>query len=91
MYRRLDQTRRAVPASHFHEVRYEDLVADPLGEMQTLYARLGLGSFDRVAPRHESYHSANANYATNAYEVSAADMAEIESRCAEVIEAYGYR
>ncbi len=35
--------------SRFFEVRYEDLVRDPLGQMQALYEHLGLGEFEIAA------------------------------------------
>lgn len=34
----------------FHELSYEDLVADPVGELQRLYAALGLEGFDPAGP-----------------------------------------
>lgn len=34
----------------FHELSYEDLVADPVGEMQRLYAALGLEGVDPESP-----------------------------------------
>src|SRR5437016_1824027 len=42
MYTKLEQTRSLVHPSRFYELRYEDLVRDPLGEMQALYDHLKL-------------------------------------------------
>ena len=33
-------------AHRFHELRYEDLIADPIGQMRLLYERLELGGFE---------------------------------------------
>ena len=43
LYERIDQGKPLVPAGHYHEMRYEDLVQDPVGVMERMYAVLGLG------------------------------------------------
>jgi hypothetical protein len=42
------EDRAKVPAGHLVEVRYEDLVADPVGEMKRVYETLGLGWSDEL-------------------------------------------
>ncbi len=50
------------------EMRYEDLLADPLGEMRKLYTDgLELGGFEDVLPRFQVYLDANTDYKTNRY------------------------
>jgi hypothetical protein len=91
LYERLDKTRQLIPPGHYHELRYEDLIADPLGQMGQLYAALGLGDFDAVAPRLEQYLRENAGYQTNRYPNLTPELrAEITRRWAAVIERYGY-
>src|SRR5262249_32673628 len=51
----LAATRGLVPPSRFHELRYEELVLDPVGQVRALYAQLGLDGFDTVRPAIESY------------------------------------
>ena len=46
MHRRLDETRTLLQPERFHELRYEDLVADPLGQLEQIYRRLDLGDFE---------------------------------------------
>jgi len=43
-----------IPRGRFHQVHYEDLVADPIGEMEKLYERLELGGFEEYVPRLKS-------------------------------------
>lgn len=90
MYQRLQETRGLVPPGRFHELRYEDLVADPIGEMRKLYERLGLGEFEAVLPRLKAYLEANADYKTNRYPMTPELRQEIGRRWGDVIRRYGY-
>jgi omega-hydroxy-beta-dihydromenaquinone-9 sulfotransferase len=90
LYARLEEGRRLVPEGRFHELKYEDLVRDPLGEMRTLYDRLGLGGFEGVRPRLEAYLAANADYKTNRYELAEEVRAKVEQHWGDVIRRYGY-
>ncbi len=90
MYRVFQRDRRLIEPSRFCEVRYEDLVADPIGQMRTIYDRLELGGFDEVLPALEKYVADQADYRTNRYEISSETRAEISRRWSAYIEQYGY-
>jgi hypothetical protein len=90
LHERIERARALVPPSQFFELRYEDLVADPVARMGELYEHLGLGGFRDVRPRLESYLAEHADYRTNRYELAPALRAEIESRWGEVIRRQGY-
>jgi hypothetical protein len=90
LYERLEKGRQLIPAARYHELRYEDLVADPIGQMRRLYERLDLGGFDRVLPRLHEFTTGMAGYETNRYELPAETRMVIRQRWGEVIERYGY-
>jgi hypothetical protein len=90
MYERLEETRNLAAPERFHELRYEELVRDPVGQMRTLYERLGLGEFDKVLPRLEEYLASVAGYETNRYQLTPEQRAEIGRRWGDVIRRYGY-
>ncbi len=91
LYERLEDGRRQVPAGHFQEVRYEDLLADPAGQMRRIYDALGLGEFERVRPRIEQFMAAHAAYKTNRYPiVSPRWRSAIAERWGDVLRRYGY-
>jgi hypothetical protein len=90
LHERIEQGRALVDPSRFHELRYEDLVADPVGQLQFLYGRLDLGGFDALQPRLETYLAQRSDYRTNRYDLSPALRAEIESRWGEIIRRQGY-
>jgi len=88
--KRLEEGRRLVDPSRFHQLRYEDLVADPVGQLRTVYDRLDLGGFDDVLPRLTNYLAAQASYKTNRYEQVPAVRDEITRRWGDIIRRYGY-
>jgi hypothetical protein len=91
LYARLEQSKPLLAAHRFHELRYEDLIADPVGQMRLLYERLELGGFEEFLPRLRTYLDANAGYKTNRYPELAPELrAEIGRRWGHVIRHYGY-
>ncbi|MGH8905927.1 MAG: sulfotransferase family protein [Egibacteraceae bacterium] len=90
MYEKLEETRGGLDASRFHELRYEDLVADPVKEMRRLYERLELGRFEEYRPHLDAYLKTVKGYETNRYELNPQQRAEIAQRWGWVIRRYGY-
>lgn len=90
LYRKLDEGRELVDPSRFYELRYEDLVSDPEGQLRRLYEHLGLDGFEQYLPHLRRYLADHVNYATNAYELTPEERATVTERWGEVIDRYGY-
>jgi hypothetical protein len=90
VYERLEEGKKLVDPGRFCEVRYEDLVHDPVGQVRTIYEQLGLDGFEELRPRLEEYVASLAGYERNRYELTPAERAEITRRWGEVIRRYGY-
>jgi len=90
MHEKLEETRGLVDPARFHELRYEDLVKDPLGELRTTYEQLELGEFDAVLPKVEQYLQGVKDYKTNRYKMTPELHAEITRRWGPIIRKYGY-
>lgn len=90
MHERLDEARPLLGASQFHELRYEDLVRDPVAQMRALYGQLQLGDMERVVPNLERYLSESADYKTNSYEIAPASRDKIRQQWGHIIDRYGY-
>ena len=90
MHQRLDATRNLIDPARFHEIRYEDLLADPVHRMRGIYEHFDLDDFDLVEPAIRAYFEDRAGYRTNRYELPPEMAGEISRRWAPWIERYGY-
>jgi hypothetical protein len=68
LYDSFFESRGGIPAGHYHEMSFEELERDPLGEMRRLYEALALPGFDAVAPRLQDYLATLNSYKKNDYE-----------------------
>jgi hypothetical protein len=74
MYEKPEEGRRLVEPSRIYELRYEELVGVPVGEMRKLYEHLGLGRFAAVGRSWRSTWprtATTARTATNCHRKSA--------------------
>jgi hypothetical protein len=90
MYEAVDRDRPLLGNEQFCEVRYEDLVADPVGQMERVYETLALDDFDHVRPEIEAYADEHREYRTNRYELAPELSEEISRRWGWFAERYGY-
>ncbi len=70
MYDAFERDRKLLGPGQFCEVRYEELVADPLGQMRRVYEELGTGRFRAVRPGIEDYLASQKDYKTNRYQMT---------------------
>jgi hypothetical protein len=59
------EERGLIPKGHFHEVGFEALEADPIGQVQGIYEALALPAFGHVEPALRRYLAAIAGYRKN--------------------------
>jgi hypothetical protein len=90
LYDRLEEGKKTIDPRQFYELRYEDLVRDPAGEMRKLYDHFNLGGFNEVLPRLKSYLASVNGYQTNRYQLTPEQRSLITKRWGEVIKRYGY-
>jgi len=90
MYGAFERDRVTLPADRLYEIRYEDLVADPVERMQDAYAHLGLGDFQRVRSTYENAAASMKRYRTNTYQHDPRIVDEISRRWAPFLDRYGY-
>lgn len=90
MYRQFDQDHHLLKPTQLCEVRYEDLVADPLGQTERVYEELSLGHFSDMKPKLEDYLEQTKGYQTNTFDISDDLERKIASMWSGYIDRYGY-
>ncbi len=90
MYEGFERQRGQVDPARIRDIRYEDLVADPVGELRSLYEELDLGDFSLVLPSLQEYVEQQKSYQPNQHQLEPEITAEIKRRWAGYIEKYGY-
>lgn len=74
MYEVYFEERNLVPAGQFHEVAYEDLEREPVGELEQAYQALSLPDFAEVKPAVESYVASLKGYEKNRFTALSAEL-----------------
>ena len=90
MYDTFERDRGLIGPGQFCEVRYEELVADPVEQMRLVYQRLELGDFESARPAIERYFAGQKDYKTNRYQTTPEQQAEVARRWGKYVEQYGY-
>ncbi len=90
MYRGFERQRAGLDERHLCDVRYEDLVKDPVATVARVYEQLGLKNFEKLRPKIEAYAAAQKDYKTNKHELDEPLKEEIRRRWAGYFERYGY-
>jgi hypothetical protein len=90
MYEALEAGRKRVDPSRFCELRYEDLVQDPVGQIRGVYEKLGLGGFESVRPALEQYAARTADYQANRHHLAPETRDAVTRRWDAFIRNYGY-
>ena len=85
------EERGLIPAGRLHEIGFERLEADPVGELRGLYDGLQLGDFDVAEPAVRSYLASIAGYEKNRLpEIEPHWKAEIARRWRRCFDEWGY-
>lgn len=91
MYRAFHRQRDAVEPGNLIDIRYEDLIADPVGQVERIYRELRLGDFAHVQETLTRWaETAHRDYKTNQHRLPAEQDALIRQRWSEYFERYGY-
>jgi omega-hydroxy-beta-dihydromenaquinone-9 sulfotransferase len=90
MYRGYEQQREKLDPAAVIDLRYEDLVADSVGEVAKLYERLNLGDFGPVRDKVAAFVGTQKDYKPNKHQMDETLKAKIRERWAGYFERYGY-
>ncbi len=85
-----ERDRNLIPAGNLHEVRFEDLEQDPVGEMSQVYDRLGLPGFDQLRQTLQAEEGQLKKYRKNVFDDDPYWAAEVAVQLREAFRRYGY-
>jgi len=90
MYAAYEQDREMLGEHQLYELRFEDLVADPLEKLRDMYTQLDLGDFSRVEAPVEKHLADVKNHRRNHYELPEEKRKIVRQRWGGYFERYGY-
>jgi hypothetical protein len=82
--------RPLVPPGSLVEVRYDDLEAAPIEELERVYATLGLPGFAAAAPAFRAYLDSVRGFQKNTYRVDDAVVAKVNRHWGFALDEWGY-
>ena len=91
MMRKYLEDRDLVPDGRLAEVRYEDLERDPMGELERLYAALGLPGWEEARPRVEAYLRTLSGYRKNDFRIDRTVIDRVNGEWRFAVDAWNYR
>ena len=86
-----EEDRHLIPKDRLVELRYEDLVKDPISTMREIYATLGIGGFDEAEGPMRAYLDAQKEHRVSEYELPMELKRKIIARLGPYIDRFGYR
>ncbi|MCA9055655.1 MAG: sulfotransferase, partial [Planctomycetaceae bacterium] len=90
VFRTYQRDRDLIPSGHLHEIRFEDVEADPVGQLQQVYRALDLGGWDEMREIIEPQVPALRRYKKNVFQDTPERMQRIYDRLEFIFEHYGY-
>jgi len=91
MYRAFHAGREKIGPHRMIDIRYEDLVKDPVETMKNIYKTLRLSDFETVQPTlQQGVETEHQEYRTNQHQLDESTEAMIRSEWKDYFERYGY-
>jgi len=91
LYRDFSDQSAKIPANQFCQVRYEDLIGQPVAEIDRIYRQLRLGEFCSLRPKLKSHLRKLEGYKPSEHHISEEQKAEIRRRWGWYMERYAYQ
>lgn len=85
-----ERTRHLIPSGQLHELRFEDLESDPLGQMRQVYEKLNLPGWQKVEPAIQAELPTLRKYQKNTFHMDEQLKRKVYSRFRRAFELFGY-
>ena len=90
MQRTLESSLGLIDPGRFYELRFEDLIEEPVEHLASLYRHFGFDGFDEAAPLIEKEMESRAGYRPNRHTLTAEQVKKINDLWGPYIEKNGY-
>jgi hypothetical protein len=90
MYGGFERQRPALDPSRICDVKFEQLIADPVATLRRVYEQLQLGDFEPVRPKVEQSMDRRKGHKSNRHEINDEDRRKIHRRWSSYCRTYGY-
>ncbi len=91
MYAAFHRDRESIDPANLIEIRYEDLVANPVQQLEAIYRQLHLGDFESVRETLSQWSATqHREYQTNRHQLPADQEALIRQHWGDYFQRYGY-
>lgn len=85
-----ERDKSLVPSGQLHEIRYEELAADPVGRLRTAYDAVGLGGFEALEQTLAPQVPKLTSYKRNKFEMAEDTKRFVYDRAKFVFDLYNY-
>lgn len=90
MLERLYADTADLPEDRFIEIAYAELDEQPMACLKSVYTQLGLGDFERQAPRFEAYLEGIRGYEKNPHRLTAENLDKVDAAWGPWLKRWGY-
>lgn len=88
LYAAYESGKQMLPSGRLFELRHEDLLADPLAQLQAMYAVLELGDFEPARGPVMEYLASQSGYQPTKAAISSETKARVERNWPDVVSAF---
>jgi LPS sulfotransferase NodH len=85
-----ERDRHLIPPGRLYEIKYEDLIREPVARLAEIYDHLQLGDFQAVRSEVERFAAEAAEYQTNRYSMTDEERRTVARRWSAYFERHGY-
>ncbi|TWU16282.1 Sulfotransferase domain protein [Allorhodopirellula heiligendammensis] len=91
MYAAFNEQRHKIDDHHLIEIRYEDLIADPVATLENIYDSLRLADFETVREEIQTWtDNEHRSYQPNKHQLSVADEQRLQEHWGDYFSRYNY-
>jgi hypothetical protein len=84
------EQKEQIQPGRFVEIRYEDLIKDPMKHLQYIYDALHIPGFEKAQPELMKYLERQSEYKTNVYSIDQKILQHVEKNWKFTIDRWGY-